>query len=107
IRDTAKPARSKTLATTVVLVDRVFGLIGVVLVAALAATVAAGTKGHAPSPIWPSWLWAGLLLVAMTAAPALLAPAGAARLRRPLTVLHPAWVGGRIANLKTTPLRLR
>ena len=107
IRDTAKPARSKTLATTVVLVDRVFGLIGVVLVAALAATVAAGTKGHAPSPIWPSWLWAGFLLVSMTAAPALLAPTGVGRLLQPLTVLHPEWVGGRIASLTTTLLRFR
>src|SRR5205814_8853897 len=107
IRDTAKPARSKTLATTVVLVDRVFGLIGVVLVAALAATVAAGTKGHAPSPIWPSWLWAGFLLVAIPAAPALLAPAGVGRLLQPLTVLHPEWVGGRIASLTTALLRFR
>src|SRR5579864_9560801 len=32
IRDTAKPAGSKTIATTVVLTDRVIGLIGLVLV---------------------------------------------------------------------------
>ena len=40
IRDTARPARSKTLATTVVLVDRGLGLMGLVLVAALGATAA-------------------------------------------------------------------
>ncbi|MFI5179546.1 MAG: lysylphosphatidylglycerol synthase transmembrane domain-containing protein, partial [Vicinamibacterales bacterium] len=59
IRDTAKVARSKTLATTVVLTDRVLGLIGLVLVAALGSSMVAGVAGHAPAPLWPSWLWAG------------------------------------------------
>src|SRR5436190_20603228 len=59
IRDTAREARSKTLATIVVLTDRVIGLIGLALVAALGATMAAGGRG-AP-PIWPTWLWAGFL----------------------------------------------
>ena len=59
IRDTARPAGSKTLATTIVLVDRVLGLMGLVLVAALGATVAATAHGKPASPIWPSWLWAG------------------------------------------------
>src|SRR5205085_3249515 len=40
IRDTAAPAGSTTLATTVVIVDRVLGLIGLVLVAACGATMA-------------------------------------------------------------------
>ncbi len=61
IRDTAKPAASKTLATTVVLADRVIGVIGLALVAALGATVGARMVGHAQSPIWPSWLWAGFV----------------------------------------------
>src|SRR5437764_4858643 len=59
IRDTARPAGSRTLATIVVLTDRVIGLIGLALVAALGATMAAGGRG-AP-PIWPTWLWAGFL----------------------------------------------
>ena len=45
IRDTARPARSKTLATLVILVDRVMGVIGLFLVAAIAATVASETRG--------------------------------------------------------------
>src|SRR5205809_5988211 len=41
IRDTAKAAGSKTLAATIVLVDRGIGLLGLVFVAAVGATVAA------------------------------------------------------------------
>src|SRR3954469_21490184 len=70
IRDSARVAGSKTLATTVVLADRVIGLIGLVLVAALGATMVAGMAGHVPSPIWPSWLWAGFLGATMVSAPA-------------------------------------
>src|SRR5262249_46393385 len=84
IRDTARAAKSKTLATMVIFVDRVMGLMGLVLVAALGATVAA--SGHPASPIWPSWLWAGFFAAAAATAPAVLAPAGFSRLLQPLTV---------------------
>ncbi len=40
IADTASAAGSKTLATTVVLIDRGIGLLGLVLLAALGATLA-------------------------------------------------------------------
>ncbi len=99
IRDTAGSAGSKTLATTVVLVDRVMGLMALVLVAAFGATMAATTWGRAPSPIWPSWLWAGFAIGAAAIVPALLAPAAVARLLGPLTKLHPTWVGERIETL--------
>jgi hypothetical protein len=99
IRDTAKVARSKTLATTVILADRVMGLMALVLVAAMGATMAAGRAGHGPAPIWPSWLWGGLILAALVSAPAVLVPAGVGRLLQPLTVLHPEWVGDRIGSL--------
>ena len=107
IRDTARPAGSKTLATTVVLADRVLGLMGLALVAALGATMAAGAAGRRPAPIWPSWLWAGFLISAATAAPVLLAPAGVGRLLQPLTVLHPEWVGGHIESLTAALARFR
>jgi uncharacterized membrane protein YbhN (UPF0104 family) len=107
IRDSARYAGSKTLATTVVLADRVIGLIGLVLVAALGATMVAGMAGHVPSPIWPSWLWAGFLLAMMASAPAVLAPAGVSRLLQPLTVLHPEWIGDRIDNLTAALVRFR
>jgi uncharacterized membrane protein YbhN (UPF0104 family) len=107
IRDTAKPARSKTLATTVVLADRVLGVIGLVLVAALGATMVTGLTGHVPSPIWPSWLWTGLLVVTIVSAPAVLAPAGIGRLLQPLTVIHPEWVGDRIGSITIALARFR
>lgn len=107
ISDTAKPARSKTLATTVILADRVIGVIGLVLVAALGATMIAGVAGHVPSPIWPSWLWAGFVIVTMVAAPVVLVPSGVGRLLRPLTVIHPEWVGGRIDSITAVLFRFR
>ena len=107
IRDTAKPAASKTLATTVVLTDRVMGVIGLALVAALGATIGAEMAGHARSPIWPSWLWAGFVLAAAVSAPVVLAPVGVSRLLKPLTVIHPEWVGGRIDTLTSVLQRFR
>ncbi len=107
IRDTAQPAGSKTVATTVVLVDRFLGLMGLVLVAAIGATIAAAAQGHAPSPIWPSWLWAGFLVGAAAMAPAILAPAGFGRLLQPLTIMHPTWVGDRIDTLTGALARFR
>src|SRR5438132_5272421 len=106
IRDTARPAGSKTLAATVVLVDRTLGLMGLVLIAAMAATVA-GTRQHQASPIWPSWLWFGFLAGAAAGVPAVLAPAGFGRLLQPLTVFHPEWVGERIERLTSALSRFR
>jgi uncharacterized membrane protein YbhN (UPF0104 family) len=106
IAETAKPAGSKTLATTVILVDRGLGLLGLVFVAALGAT-AAGSASHATVPIWPAWLWVGFLLVAMASAPAVLAPAGFGRLLQPLTVFHPEWVGDRIDTITAVLGRFR
>src|SRR3954469_9645645 len=112
ISDTAKLARSKTLATTVVLLDRVMGVMALVLVAACGATLVAtrSVVGHGAVPLWPSWFWANLpswfwaVFVAGAAAttPALVAPAGVVRLLQPLTTFHPEWVGGRISSLTIT-----
>jgi uncharacterized membrane protein YbhN (UPF0104 family) len=107
IRDTAAAARSKTLATTVILVDRGLGLMGLVLVAALGATMVGGLQGHGASPIWPSWLWAGFLLGAAATAPAVWAPEGVGRLLQPLTIVHPEWVGRRIETLTSALGRFR
>jgi glycosyltransferase 2 family protein len=107
IRDTAGPAQSKTLATMVVLVDRGLGLMGLVLIAALGATMLAGIRGHVPSPIWPSWLWASLAFGVALAGPALYAPDRFGRLLQPLTFVHPEWVGKRIASLTSALGRFR
>jgi uncharacterized membrane protein YbhN (UPF0104 family) len=106
IGDTARAAGSKTLATTVVLADRVLGLMALVLVAAVGAT-AAGQLHPAAAPIWPVWLWAGFLIGAAASAPAVLAPDGFGRLLQPLTVFHPEWVGDRIEQLTSALARFR
>ncbi|RPJ75846.1 MAG: UPF0104 family protein [Acidobacteria bacterium] len=107
IRDTAGKMGSKTLAATVILIDRGIGLIGLVLVAALGATVAAGSTGAASVPLWPSWLWAGFLLATIVSAPAVIAPAGVGRLLQPLTIFHREWVGDRIVRITETLGRFR
>jgi hypothetical protein len=67
----------------------------------------AGVSGHAPSPIWPSWLWASFAAGAALTAPALYAPAGFGRLLQPLTIVHPEWVGDRIEALTSALGRFR
>jgi uncharacterized membrane protein YbhN (UPF0104 family) len=107
IKDTARAAGSKTLATLVILCDRVIGVIALVLVAATGATMVAEIGGHVGSPIWPSWLWAGFVAGTIVSAPAVLAPAGVGRLLQPLTVIHPEWIGSRIEDLTTALSRFR
>jgi len=106
ISDTARPAGSKTLATTIVLIDRGLGLLGLVLVAALGAS-AAGAVHPAAIPIWPVWLWACFLIAAAASAPAVLLPDGFGRLLQPLTVFHPEWVGDRINTVTSVLARFR
>jgi len=98
ISDTARRTNSKTLATTVVMMDRILGLIALAFVAALGAT-AVGRFHNVAAPIWPVWLWAGFLAGAAATTPAVFAPAGFGKLLRPLTVFHPEWVGNRLTTL--------
>ena len=107
IRDTARQAGSKTLATAVVLVDRGLGLMGLVLVAACGASLAAGGAARGALPILPVWLWAGFLLGAALSAPAVLAPAGFGRMLQPLRILHPEWIDNRIEKITSVLSRFR
>jgi uncharacterized protein (TIRG00374 family) len=107
IKDTASAAQSTTLAATVVLVDRGLGLMGLVLIAALGATMAVGMHGQGVLPIWPSWLWAGFVVGAAVAVPAMYAPQGVGRLLKPLTFFHPEWVERQITALTEALGRFR
>ena len=107
IRDTARPAGSKTLATAVVLVDRGLGLMGLVLVAACGASLAAGGATRGALPIVPAWLWAGFLFGAGLSAPAVLAPAGFGRMLQPLRIIHPEWIDNRIEKITGVLSRFR
>jgi uncharacterized membrane protein YbhN (UPF0104 family) len=96
ITDTAKAAGSKTLATTVVLIDRGIGLLGLALMAATGASL---MQRMAVGPVGPAMLWAGFGVGAMIATPALLMPETATRLLQPLRVFHQEWVDARIEKL--------
>lgn len=98
IRDTARHAGSKTLAATVVLVDRGIGLLGLVFVAAVGSTMAA-RMSEKIGPIGPGILWALLAGALAVSAPAVLMPHGVGALLRPLRALHQEWVEERIARL--------
>ena len=107
IRDTTRAAGSMTLATAVVLVDRGLGLMGLVLVAACGASLAAGGATRGALPIVPAWLWAGFLLGAGLSAPAVLAPAGFGRMLQPLRIIHPEWIDNRIEKITGVLSRFR
>jgi uncharacterized membrane protein YbhN (UPF0104 family) len=98
IRDTARPAGSRTLATTVVLLDRGIGLLGLVFLAALGASVAA-RRSAAIGPVGPSLLWAVLAAGMIVTTSAVLVPALVGLALRPLRALHQEWVGERIERL--------
>ncbi|MDR1988760.1 MAG: flippase-like domain-containing protein [Acidobacteriaceae bacterium] len=99
IRDTAPAAGSKTLATTIVLVDRGLGLMALVLIAAVGATMAAELHGSGTSPIWPSWLWAMFVLGVAVTGPAIYFPAAVERVLQPLKRIHAEWVEQRIETM--------
>jgi glycosyltransferase 2 family protein len=96
IADTVKAAGSRTLATTVVLVDRLVGLMGLAFVAAIGATAA---RVPAPGPVGPAALWTGLGAVTIACAPALLKPESLEWILRPLRVIHAEWIDKRIEHL--------
>src|SRR5829696_55719 len=77
ITDTAKAAGSKTLATTVVLIDRGLGLLGLALMAATGASL---MQRMSVGPVGPAMLWAGFGAGAIVATPALLMPEKVGRL---------------------------
>ena len=104
ITDTAKAAGSKTLATTVVLIDRGIGLLGLALMAATGASL---MHRMAVGPVGPGMLWAGFGLGAIVATPALLMPETATRLLQPLRVFHQEWVDARIEKLTYTLTRFK
>ena len=72
IADTAPAAGSRTRAATVVLIDRGMGLLGLVLIAAIGATLTARFHPVDLGPVSPPLLWLGFAVATVLAAPALL-----------------------------------
>jgi hypothetical protein len=106
IADTARPAGSKTLATTVVLLDRGVGLLGLVLVAAVGATIARSSATEA-GPVGATTLWAGLLAGTVFSIPVFVAPRLLHFLAGPVRRLHPDWIDERLDRLTTALVRFR
>jgi uncharacterized membrane protein YbhN (UPF0104 family) len=104
ITDTVKAAGSRTLAATVVLIDRGVGLLALALMAASGATM---MHRMAVGPVGPGVLWAGFGLGAIVATPALLMPETMTKLLQPLRVFHQEWVDKRIAMLTDTLTRFK
>ena len=97
VADTAPAAGSKTLATTIVLLDRGIGLLGLFLIAAIGATTTSRLADG--GPVAPIVLWSGFCVAMVVAAPALLRPHALTRLLQPLRIVHPEWVDVRLARL--------
>jgi uncharacterized protein (TIRG00374 family) len=106
IRDTAKTAGSKTVATMIVLVDRVIGLMGLVFVAAVGTTAAARMSDKI-GPVGPGILWGILGVSVVMGSLAVMMPQGVATLLGPLRTLHQEWVEERIERLTTALSRFR
>ena len=99
VRDTSGPANSRTLAATVVLVDRGLGLLALVLVAALGATATQTAATAGAAPVRPWMLWTGLIFGGVVSVQAMRAPQFVAWLATPLRRLHAEWVDARVARL--------
>ncbi len=106
IRDTAPAAGSKTLATTIVLVDRGIGLLGLVFVAAMGASLAARSS-PVVGGLGPGLLWLVLAGGLLSGATVLMMPGSVGRILTPLKALHQEWVEERINRLVTALARFR
>lgn len=98
IKDTVAAAGSRTLAATIVLLDRAIGLLGLLVVGALGETLV-GRAARGALPVGPAILWslalAGLAgLFAFVVAPTLVS-----RLLHPLRAIHHDWVDERLDRL--------
>ncbi len=102
IADTAPMARSRTLATTVILVDRALGLFALFIVAALGSFVA----GQAGTPVpGAAYLWWIVGLASVASVGLLAAPHVFPKLLAPLRKLEHDWVDERIERLEHAFLR--
>ncbi len=106
IKDTVPLFGSKTVAASVVLLDRAIGLIGLLLIAALGETVVNRTA-RAALPVGAPLLW--VLSVVALAGLALLvaAPRLVHRVLSPLRRLHAEWVDIRLQRLVEMFARFR
>ena len=102
ITDTAPEAGSKTLATTVVLVDRALGLTALLVVAAVGAFVASLTGIDVPGS---RWLWLACAALIASAIFVIAMPDFVGHLLAPVRALNKPWVTERAQRLEQAVLR--
>jgi hypothetical protein len=107
VADTAGPARSKTLAATVILIDRGLGLLALVGIAAVAATWVTLGDARLAGPLSAPLLWLGFLGGAAGALLAILAPAAFTAVFSPLRRLNADWVDHRLGLVAAALRRFR
>jgi glycosyltransferase 2 family protein len=104
IADTATAAGSKTLATTVILVDRVIGLCALVVVAASGALIAQLLGVHIPGA---RWLWAASGAGAVAAISVIAIPQLVGHALLPVRALNKPWLTERAQRLEDAVIRFR
>jgi glycosyltransferase 2 family protein len=104
IADTAPAAGSKTLATTVILVDRVLGLSALVIIASSGALVASLLGVHIPGA---RWLWLATGLGAVAAIFVIAIPQLVGHMLLPVRALNRPWLDERAQRLEDAVIRFR
>src|SRR5688572_8970964 len=104
IADTAPAAGSKTLAMTVILVDRVLGLAALVIIASSGALIAALFGVHVPGARWV-WLTSAVGAAAVVSVMAMPQLVGHALL--PMRALNRPWLTERAQRLEDAVIRFR
>jgi uncharacterized protein (TIRG00374 family) len=108
IADTAPAAGSKTLAMTVILVDRVLGLTALVIIASSGALVASLLGVHIPGA---RWLWMASAFVAAAAISVIAMPQlvgdAVSHALRPVRALKKPWLTERVQRLEDAVIRFR
>lgn len=99
VRDSSRPARSIVLAATIVFADRVVGLVTLVMVSAIGASVAAWRAPGAVSPAWPTLLWTSFALTIGASMWAIAAPSSVSGLLRPIVAPYPEHVAPLVAKI--------
>jgi uncharacterized protein (TIRG00374 family) len=102
IRDTATAAGSKTLATTVVLVDRALGLTALLVVAATGAFAAWLTGVYVPGA---RWLWLASVALVGAAILVIAMPDFVGHLLAPVRALNRPWLTERAQRLEEAVMR--
>jgi glycosyltransferase 2 family protein len=104
IADTAPAAGSKTLATTVVLVDRALGLSALVVIASSGAMAASLLGVHVPGA---RWLWIASALGATAAIAVIAMPQLVGHALLPVRALKRPWVTERAQRLEDAVIKFR